>query len=88
MLQHRTVRSICTVLCQSFQASLLHAVGAWAGSVVHVMGEPASCAWLRSVRPGFKLRMEKSTDFLQCLERIHMIFLTAVNDTNASCIQN
>ena len=52
------------------------------------MSEPASCAWLRSVRPGFKLNMGKSTDVLQCLEGIHIIFLTAVNDTNASFIQN
>jgi hypothetical protein len=44
------------------------------------MGEPASCASLRSVRPGFKLSMGKSTDFLQCFEGIHIIFLTAVND--------
>jgi hypothetical protein len=52
------------------------------------MGEPVSCASLRSVRPGFKLSMGKSTDFLQCFEGIHIIFLTAVNDTNASFIQN
>ena len=59
-----------------------------AGNAVQVMGEPASCAWLCNVRPGFKWSMGKSTDCLECFEGIHIVFLTAVSDKNVSFLHN